>query len=99
MEIITWVFLLYGLINLLIGRRLEQWYIGILIFFFIKMVTNYRKCTISYLECKIRNVKKEEGFLNKFINSILNLRDSSECGFIYTFAIIILWYHYLPNMV
>ena len=98
-KILIFIFLFYGLVNLLIGRKIEIGYIGILLFFLLKMITNYRKCTISYIECKLRNVKKEKGYLNKCMDSILNLRDSSECGFIYIYSLIILSYHFTLNTV
>ena len=61
------------------------------------MIFNYRKCTISYIECKIRKVKREEGYLNKFINSILDLRESNESILYYIFAFLILYYHYIEK--
>ena len=42
-------------------------------FFLLKWIFNYRKCTISYLECKIRGVKKDDGIINQIIESILCL--------------------------
>ena len=65
------------------------------IFFLIKWTTNYRKCTISYLECKLRGVKKEEGYIYNNIEKILNLNTSNNKYFIYLFTIIVLIINYI----
>ena len=41
------------------------------------MVTGYDKCTLSYIECKLRNVKKEDGYLYDFIKSITNSKNQN----------------------
>lgn len=51
-----------------------QWYVVILGFFLFKMLCDYHKCTVSYLECKLRGVKKEQGYLNALIEPIVGLR-------------------------
>ena len=47
------------------------------------MVTLYDECTVSYIECKLRNVKKEEGYLNDFLHSIVSLTYTNHAKFIY----------------
>ena len=47
--------------------------VTICIFLLIKWLTDYRKCTISYLECKYRGVKKHEGYIYGYLEPILNL--------------------------
>ena len=58
------------------------------------MIFNYRDCTCSYLECKIRDVKKEEGYINQFMDSIINLRSEPEIIYIYLITTLILYYHF-----
>jgi hypothetical protein len=36
------------------------------VFMLLKWIFNYRKCTVGYWECKLRNVKRENGIINKF---------------------------------
>ena len=50
----------------------------LLITFTVKIIINYRKCTLSYLECKIRGVKQEEGYLNDFFNRIFDIRNEED---------------------
>ena len=49
-------------------------YIKLLLFLTIKVLLDYNKCTISYLEVKLRGVKKEEGYLYDLLTSLNNLR-------------------------
>ena len=38
------------------------------------MIFNYKKCTLSFFECKFRGVKKENGYLYRFMDKFINLR-------------------------
>lgn len=44
--------------------------IVLIIFFFFKSYMNDRSCFFSFLECKLRNIPKEKGFLFNSLNSI-----------------------------
>ena len=57
------------------GRPLPRTYLILLCFFAIKLIFNARKCTVSYLECKIRGVPKKRGYVNWFLDGIVDLRD------------------------
>lgn len=35
-------------------------------FLLLKWIFNYRKCTLSYIECKIRSVKKEKSYIYNY---------------------------------
>ena len=37
-----------------------QSYVSLILFIGFKIIFNYQKCTISYIECKLRGVKKEK---------------------------------------
>ncbi|AUF82641.1 hypothetical protein TetV_559 [Tetraselmis virus 1] len=63
-----------GIYMMSCDKNIPQWYIGLLLFGGFKIIFNYRKCTISYIECKLRGVKKEQGILNSFLDGIINLR-------------------------
>ena len=84
---IVYIFIFAGLIYLSEGN-IPRNYIAIVLFFFFKMVTMYDKCTISYIECKLRNVKKEDGYLYDFLNSIIKLKNTPQAIYIYAIAII-----------
>ena len=43
-------------------ETLNQTALVICFYFLFRWLTNYRKCTISFIECKTRGIKKEKGF-------------------------------------
>ena len=58
---------------MMLNRKIEASYMAITIFILFKIVFNYDKCTISYIECKIRGVKKTEGYLYTFLNNFIQI--------------------------
>jgi hypothetical protein len=54
-------------------QRAHEIAVVLLFYLLIKWLSDYRKCTISYLECKFRGVKKEQGYLNGYLEPIVNL--------------------------
>ena len=75
MLIIIYLFLFIGIITILLNKKINKIYIFILVFLLLKTIFNYRKCTMSYIECKVRDVKKENGYINNLLNQIINIRD------------------------
>lgn len=60
------------------------------LFLLFKMITNNRKCTISYIECKLRGVKKEEGYIYNALEEVYNFNKSKQKYLIYTLLILLL---------
>ena len=85
MLIIIYLFLFIGIITILLNKKINKIYIFILVFLLLKTIFNYRKCTMSYIECKVRDVKKENGYINNLLNQIINIRDKDEIVFIYIY--------------
>lgn len=71
------IYVLFGMYYIFNNKPPNQWYIVLLYFVMFKMIFNYNKCTISYIECKIRGVHKENGYLYSFLSSLINLRYTS----------------------
>jgi len=95
-NIIIFVYLLIGLLYVIFDKKiLSHNYISLIIFFTFKMLTNYRKCTFSYLECKIRKVKKEEGYLYDIMDHIVNLREHKYKMGLYAISLVLIM-HYSP---
>ena len=92
--VITSIYLLVGISMCLLNIDIPNVYIGILIFILIKQLINYRKCTISYIECKIRGVEKEQGYLYNFLNGLVDLRYTKFSILIYITSFLILYWHY-----
>ena len=96
-KIVVYSYLLIGILFILLNKNLNNLYIGLLIFFTFKVAFNYRKCTVSYIECKLRGVKKEKGYLNRFMDSIIDLRQQNESVFYYIASFLILFYHFIDK--
>jgi hypothetical protein len=70
---------------------ITKYAIAICLYLLIKWISNYNKCTISYIECKIRNVKKEDGYLYNFLNNIMMINTMDSRYYIYSGTFIILF--------
>lgn len=90
--LITYLYLLIGIISILLKKTLDRTYIVLLAFMLFKFITDYRICTISYVECKVRGVKREEGYLNKFLDPIIDLRYTKNFYPVIIISFIILYY-------
>ena len=47
-------YLFFGYYHILINKEPDSLYTILLIYFTFKILIDYRKCTLSYLECKLR---------------------------------------------
>ena len=65
--------------------------IAISLYFLYKWVTNSTTCTISYVECKVRGVKKEGGYIYQFITPIMTLNKSQYFAIYLIFILLILF--------
>ena len=92
MENVIFFYLILGIIFILMNFPTPQIYLGLLIFFIFKWIFNYRKCSISWLECKIRGVKREKGYLNIFLDSIIDIRNTNNIYIIYLISLFIIIY-------
>ena len=91
-HIIVKLFLSYGLYYMVLNIAIPASYIKLLLFLFMKIVFDYTKCTISYIEVKLRGVKKEEGYLYNLLTSLNNIRNHKD--FLILFFIINLFLFY-----
>ena len=92
MENVIFFYLILGIIFILMNFPTPQIYLGLLIFFIFKWIFNYRKCSISWLECKIRGVRREKGYLNIFLDSIIDIRNTNNIYIIYLISLFIIIY-------
>ena len=94
-NIIIFVYLLIGILYVIFDKVIPSAnYMSLIIFFTFKMLTNYRKCTFSYIECKLRNVKKQDGYIYDFLQSIIGLKDTQHSIYIYLVGIIFIIVHF-----
>ena len=74
-----------------ITDRIWRTYITFIIFFGFKSIFNYRKCTISYIEYRLRNSKKEDCILYNFLENMIDLRFTNHIFKIYFLCIVVLF--------
>jgi hypothetical protein len=89
-SLIVCTYILIGLLYTFVDKYIPPRYLLIIMLCLFKMIYNYRKCTFSYLECKIRGVNREDGILNSLLEHIVNLRNSKYKYILYTIAAILL---------
>ena len=97
-EKIVYLFLCIGLYFMVLNIVIPLEYMQLLIFFTIKILIDYRKCTISYLECKIRKVPKEKGYINYFINTIADLKYHKDFGILLFIVCIFIIYDLIKRI-
>jgi hypothetical protein len=90
-------YILFGSTFILMDLRFPNWFFALTLFFGFKWLFNYRKCTISYIEVKLRGVKKEEGYLYRLLDYIINYRTDKNIIFVYIFQTAFIAYHYIKT--
>jgi hypothetical protein len=78
------LFLFLVISCLISNNKISEISLIICSYFLFKWAIDSTKCTISYIECKLRGVKKEEGYLYQLLTPIINLNKSK---YIYWFVI------------
>jgi|TARA_B100000575_G_C23119980_1_gene647962 hypothetical protein len=91
------IFLTYGLYHMIINVTIPAAYIKLLLFLFLKIIFDYNKCTISYIEVKLRGVKKEEGYLYDLLTSLNNIRNHKDFLILFFIVNIFLFYNFLKS--
>lgn len=93
--ILCYIYLLFGLLFVIYNKELPGFYVAFIIFMLLKWILNYRKCTFSYIECKIRNVKKKDGILYNFLENLVNIRNTNHCILLIVGGCTLLYYHFI----
>jgi hypothetical protein len=86
-------YLVIGFAYVMCDIQFPNCFFALTMFFGFKWLFNYRKCTISYIEVKLRGVKKEEGYLYRFLNYIVDFRYNPNVYLVYPFMIVFIIYH------
>ncbi len=73
--LITIIIYLYFILTTIFSDDLSIIRVNIfaILFLLLKWILNYRKCTLSYIECKIRNIKKEKSHIYNYCEFFGNL--------------------------
>ena len=96
-HLIIKLFLSYGIYYMVLNLAIQTSYIKLLLFLFLKIVFDYTKCTISYIEVKLRGVKKEEGYLYNLLTSLNNIRNHKDFLILFFIINIFIFYNFIKN--
>lgn len=88
-------YLSYGIIMIILKQNVSLLYLFLLLFCCFKITTNYRVCSVAFLECKLRDIKREESLVNKFLDPIVDLRYSDHIYPLFLFSFYILTYNFV----
>lgn len=92
LQTVIHLYLLFGITWICLGKTYPKWFVVLTMFFGFKWIFNYRKCTISYLECKIRGVKRKDGYLNNLLDHIIDFRYDARIKYVIFFQVCFLTY-------
>ena len=91
--IFVYSYLLIGIIYTLKFNDVHPIYLLCLLFVSFKVIFDYRVCSVAYLECRVRDVKRQEAYTNKFLDPIVDLRYTDHIYILSLISFIILTYH------
>jgi hypothetical protein len=90
-------YILFGFGYIYLDKKYPNWFFALTIYFGFKWLFNYRKCTISYIEVKLSGVKKEEGYLYRFLNYLIDFRYDDHIYKMYVIQFLFIGYHYIKT--
>lgn len=93
--IFLYSYLFHGLLSIILNNDVSMLYLFLLLFCSFKVVTNYRVCSVAYMECKIRGIKREESIMNRFLDPIVDLRYTNHIYPLVILSFIILTYNFV----
>lgn len=73
---------------------IPEWYAMITIYLCFKWVFNYRKCTLSYIEVKVRDLDLKHGILYNFLEDLIDFRYNILINYIYILQFVIIFKYY-----
>ena len=88
-------YLLFGIISILYNKEVSLLYLFCLAFGSMKIIINYRVCSVAYLECKLRNIKRDKSFMNRFLDPIIDLRYTDHIYLLTPLSFYILTYNFV----
>jgi hypothetical protein len=88
------ILLMYFLLSCFYDKIDNDFICFLCVFFLIKWIIDYRKCTVSYIECKLRGVKKEQGVVYNIMEDILDINKSRYKYLIYIFVLFVFYINF-----
>ena len=91
----VYTYLLYGILSIITKKQVSMLYLFLLLFCCFKVTTNYRICSVAYLECKLRKIKREDSIMNQFLDPIVDLRYTNHIYPLVLLSFYILTYNFI----
>ena len=93
--ILVYSYLILGIYLFFYKTRYNSVYLLVLLFCSFKVITNYRICSVAYLECRLRNVQREDSYMNQLLDPIVDLRYTDHAYPLTLLSFIILTYNFV----
>ena len=90
---INYLIIIIILLTLINNKKINEIALTIIGYFLFRWITNYRQCTISYLECKLRGVKKDDGYIYNILNPLFDINKKSNRSKYYILFILLGFYN------
>ena len=91
--VFVYTYLLIGVYLTIRKLNIHPLYLLCLSFVCFKVIFEYRVCSVAYMECRLRDVKREESYMNKFLDPIVDLRYTDHIYPLTMISFLILTYH------
>ncbi len=75
------------------NKYINPLYYVCLLFVCFKVIFEYRICSVAYLECRFRDIKREDSYMNQFLDPIVDLRYTNHIYPLTLLSFLILTYH------
>ena len=95
MIIFLYLYLLIGIYYVYYKKQIPMLYLVCLSFISFKVVFDYRVCSVAYLECKVRDIKREDSFVNQFLDPIVDTRYTDHVYLLSIMTFVILTYNFI----
>jgi hypothetical protein len=99
--LIIYIFYAVGVIivsfNINIPKKIYGAYIALILFFTLKWIFNYRNCTISYIEYRLRNSIKENCILYNFLENLMEIRNNNHIVVFYILGCFLLYDYFIKK--
>ena len=95
MIIFLYLYLLIGIYYIYFKKEIPMIYLVGLSFISFKVIFDYRVCSVAYLECKIREIKREDSLVNRFLDPIVDVRYTDHVYLLSMMTFVILFFNFI----
>lgn len=90
-----YLFLLYSFSFFIKYKNVPIIHLPLVAFAILKTTLDYRVCSVAYVECKLRDIKRDESIVNKFLDPIVDLRYTNHVYPLFILGYLLLFISYI----